>query len=79
MGQSLYAKEGFRSDTVTSINNDMSWNINDINDRLLSKGFRMDRGYGDLKGKVFRIPHMGNIFIKDLTEYLEIFKECIND
>ena len=79
MGQSLYAKEGFRSDTVTSINNDMSWNINDINDRLLSKGFRMDRGYGDLKGKVFRIPHMGNIFMKDLTEYLEIFKECIND
>ena len=79
MGQSLYAKEGFRSDTVTSINNDMSWNINDINERLLSKGFRMDRGYGDLKGKVFRIPHMGNIFMKDLTEYLEIFKECIND
>ena len=79
MGQSLYADEGFRSDTVTSINNDMGWDINTINDSLLSKGFRMDRGYGDLKGKVFRIPHMGNIFMEDLEEYLKVFEECINE
>ena len=79
MGQSLYAKEGFRSDTVTSINNDMGWDINIINDKLLSRGFRMDRGYGDLKGKVFRVPHMGNIFMEDLEEYFKVFKECINE
>ena len=57
----------------------MDWNIDTINDKLLSRGFRMDRGYGNLKGKVFRIPHMGNIFMKDLEEYLKIFKECVND
>ena len=79
MGQSLYANEGFRSYTVTSINNDMSWNIDKINEQLLSKGFRMDRGYGDLKGKVFRIPHMGNIYMKDLEEYLKVFKECVDE
>ena len=78
MGQSLYAEEGYRSDTVTSINNDMKWDINSINDRLLEKGFRMDRGYGDLKGSVFRIPHMGNIFPEDLKEYFKNFKECIH-
>ena len=56
----------------------MNWDINDINEKLLSRGFRMDRGYGSLRGKVFRISHMGNIFPKDLDEYLENFTECIN-
>mgnify|MGYP006181673103 CR=1 FL=1 len=78
MGQSLYAEEGFESDTVTSIKNDMNWNINQINNKLLSRGFRMDRGYGTLKGKVFRIPHMGNIFFPDLSEYLKNFEECLD-
>ena len=77
-GQSLYAEERAQSDTVTSIKNDMNWDINDINEKLLSRGFRMDRGYGSLRGKVFRISHMGNIFPKDLDEYLENFTECIN-
>ena len=78
MGQSLYAEKKCLSDTVTSINNDINWDINAINDRLLNKGFRMDRGYGDLKGKVFRIPHMGNIYSEDLLEYLNVFEECID-
>ena len=79
MGQSLYDDSGAESYTVTSIRNDMNWDINNINEKLLSKGFRMDRGYGNLKGQVFRISHMGNIFKKDLNEYLNVFKECINE
>ena len=78
MGQSLYAEKRCLSDTVTSINNDVKWDINSINDRLLDKGFRMDRGYGELKGEVFRIPHMGNIYPEDLLEYFNVFEECIN-
>ena len=46
-----------------------------IYNSLLQKGFRMDRGYGKLRGKAFRIAHMGNIFMKDLVEYLEIFEK----
>tara|TARA_B100000900_G_scaffold231906_2_gene196967 strand:+ start:5656 stop:6750 length:1095 start_codon:yes stop_codon:yes gene_type:complete len=78
MGQSLYAENGFRSDTVTSINNDKNWDINKINDKLLAKGFRMDRGYGQLRGDVFRISHMGNIYENDLIEYLKTFEGCID-
>ena len=29
-------------------------------ERALTAGFRMDQGYGDLKGKAFRIGHMGD-------------------
>ena len=79
MGQSLYAAEGAQSFTVTSINNDRNWDINKINDDLLYRGFRMDRGYGNLKGDVFRIAHMGNIFKKDLLEYLQAFKEVVDE
>ena len=37
----------------------------------------MDRGYGHLKGKVFRIPHMGNVYMKDLKEYLNQIDEIL--
>ena len=33
----------------------------------------MDRGYGKLRGKAFRIAHMGNVFRSDLEEYLNNF------
>ena len=38
----------------------------------------MDRGYGKLRGKAFRIPHMGNIYMKDLVEYLTELEKEIN-
>ena len=38
----------------------------------------MDRGYGHLKGKTFRIAHMGNIYMKDLVEYLTELEKEIN-
>ena len=37
----------------------------------------MDRGYGNLRGKAFRIPHMGNVYINDLTEYLQQIDEVL--
>ena len=78
-GQNLFPEEGYSSTTISCIDNKQGWNINHINDQLLSRGFRMDRGYGKLKGKTFRIPHMGNIMLPDLIEYLQNFNEVLND
>ena len=55
-----------------------SWDINKINDKLLDLGYRMDRGYGSLRGKAFRIAHMGNIYKNDLVEYLYEFDKVIS-
>jgi aspartate aminotransferase-like enzyme len=77
-GQSLFPEKGYESDTITCIQNDAEWDINYISDKLLEKGFRMDRGYGKLKGKAFRIAHMGNILRSDLKEYLNYFDEVLN-
>ena len=38
---------------------------NKINNKLLDLGYRMDRGYGNLRGEAFRIAHMGNIYQTD--------------
>ena len=76
-GQDLFPENGFHSYTLTCLKNVRNWDINKINDILLNKGFRMDRGYGNLKGKVFRIPHMGNVYMKDLIEYLEKIDEIL--
>ena len=53
-GQSLYPEKGCESETITCIKNDQHWDINTLNDKLLDRGFRMDRGYGPLIGKAFR-------------------------
>ena len=37
----------------------------------------MDKGYGKYKGKAFRIPHMGNIYMNDLEEYLNNIDEIL--
>ncbi len=76
-GQGLFAEPGCESNTITCIDNIQKWNVDKIYETLLAKGFRMDRGYGELRGKAFRIAHMGNIYMDDLLEYLNIFEENI--
>ena len=76
-GQSLYPEKGCESETLTCIQNDQGWDINKINDVLLTRGFRMDCGYGNLRGKAFRVAHMGNVYMNDLVEYLNEFDEVL--
>ena len=78
-GQSLFPEPGCISETITCINNIQDWNINKINDKLLDLGYRMDRGYGNLRGKAFRVAHMGNIYNSDLVEYLNDFDKVLNN
>ena len=76
-GQRLFPENDFHSFTLTCLKNIRKWDINTINEKLLERGFRMDRGYGNLKGKVFRIPHMGNVHMEDLQEYLNHIDEIL--
>ena len=75
--QDLFPERGCESYTLTCVKNIQEWDVNKMSNRLLDKGFRMDRGYGSLRGKVFRIPHMGNIYMEDLVEYLSLIDEVV--
>ena len=77
-GQLLFPESGCESETITCIRNERKWDVNKINEALLKKGFRMDRGYGPLRGKAFRIAHMGNVYMEDLLEYLNVFDEVLD-
>lgn len=77
-GQEIYSEVGCQSSTVTCIRNVREWDIDRIYFTLLERGFRMDRGYGALRGKAFRIPHMGNIYMDDIGEYLNEIEKVLN-
>jgi aspartate aminotransferase-like enzyme len=57
---SLFAEEGFESDTVTCIENTRGFSVADLNDKLAEQHAMISNGYGKLKEKAFRIAHMGD-------------------
>jgi len=65
-GLALYAPEGYRSQTVTTVENRDGWEIAELNKFLLQREMRIANGYGPLKGKTFRVAHMGEIQMVDI-------------
>ncbi len=71
-GMSSFAQADCRSKTVATINNDLGWNISDLNKFLMEKiDMRIANGYGDLKDKTFRIATMGETSLQDVDTLLE--------
>ena len=69
-GFGLYAAEGYRSQTVTTVENTRNIDISALNANLLERGMRIANGYGNLKNKTFRIAHMGELTITDVDVLL---------
>jgi predicted phosphoserine aminotransferase len=66
----LFAAEGFRSRTLTAIRNTREIDVAALNSHLAAHGMAIANGYGPLKGRTFRIGHMGEIQPADLDELL---------
>ncbi len=76
-GLSLFAPEGFRSQTVTTVKNSRKYDIAQLNKFLLEREMRIANGYGPLKGETFRIAHMGETRMADIERLLEALDEFI--
>jgi aspartate aminotransferase-like enzyme len=74
---SMYAPEGYRSQTVTTIRNERGINISDLNVFLKEKEMRIAGGYGPIKGTTFRIAHMGETQMEDIEKLLEAMEEYL--
>jgi aspartate aminotransferase-like enzyme len=74
---SMYAPEGFRSQTVTTLKNERNWDVSALNKFLLERGMRIANGYGALKNITFRIAHMGEIQMADIEELLKAMEEYL--
>lgn len=76
-GLGLFAQEGYRSPTVTAVANTKNFNVDDMAKFMSNKGFSMDKGYGKIKGKTFRIAHMGDMSLGTLEEVLSGLDEFL--
>ncbi len=74
-GFTAFAAPGYESPTVTCINNDQNIDISALNQFLRSRGMIISNGYGVLKGKNFRIAHMGDLQMADMEELFAALDE----
>ena len=73
----VFSQEGYRSPTVTTVANGRNINVDDMAKFMGTKGFSMDKGYGKVKGKTFRIAHMGDMSASTLEEVLSGLDEFL--
>ena len=74
---SMYAPEGYRSQTVTTIKNERGINVSELNNFLKQREMRIAGGYGPIKETTFRIAHMGETQMEDIEELLEAMEEYL--
>jgi len=63
----LYGDERYLSNTVTNVENTRGISVAGLNQELALRGAMLSNGYGDLKEKCFRIAHMGDLTVADIT------------
>jgi len=73
----MYAPEGFRSQTVTTIKNERGLSVSDLNAFLKQREMRIAGGYGPIKETTFRIAHMGEIQMEDIEKLLAAMEEYL--
>ncbi len=69
-GWPLFAPEGYRSQTITVVVNPPTFDCAEYNKFVAPRSLRLANGYGDMKGKTFRIAHMAEIQMSDLENLL---------
>ena len=68
----IFAQEGFRSNTVSTVDNrEQNIDVDAMAKFMSGRGYGMDKGYGSIKGKTFRIAHMGDMQVEVLQDVLE--------
>ena len=73
----IFTQEGYRSNTLTCVENTRGINISDLNKKLAERNMVISNGYGELKDKTFRIAHMGELTISDIDEVLGAIDEIL--
>lgn len=70
-GFGLFAEDGYRSPTVTTVANTRGIDFAALDAHLRARGMAISNGYGKLKGQTFRIGHMGEVTPADVQTLLD--------
>ncbi|MEM2258595.1 MAG: alanine--glyoxylate aminotransferase family protein [Candidatus Thermoplasmatota archaeon] len=73
----IYPEKGYESKTLTCIKNTRNISVKELNEQLAKYYMRISDGYGDLKGKTFRIAHMGDLQVQDIKGLLAVIEEIL--
>ncbi len=73
----LYADERYLSPTVTNVENTRGIDVDDLNAELSRRGAIISNGYGKLKGRCFRIAHMGDLTTGDINWLLNQINDIL--
>ncbi len=76
-GLALFSEEGYHSPTVTTVANTRDIDISALNAFLRERGMVISNGYGKLKGKTFRIAHMGDTQPEDMEALFAAMDEFL--
>ncbi|MDD5111971.1 MAG: alanine--glyoxylate aminotransferase family protein [Candidatus Altiarchaeota archaeon] len=73
----LLTEDWCGSDTVSCVKNSINADLEAVKAKLSDNGYIFANGYGDLKGKTFRIAHMGDRTMEELSAYLKALDEAL--
>ena len=74
----LFAEDGYRSNTLTTVLNTKGISVKELNEKLGERGFMISNGYGDFKEKTFRIAHMADTTLDDLKELIGHIEDILD-
>ncbi|MHA2393031.1 MAG: pyridoxal-phosphate-dependent aminotransferase family protein [Promethearchaeota archaeon] len=77
-GLEMFSENGYESNTVSTIKNNLNLDITNMVNDLLEEGYRIVNGYGKLRNNTFRIGHMGELTLKHLEEMLKVLTIIIS-
>lgn len=73
----LFAEPGYESDTVTCFGNRNNLDLIKLASEMRERDYLISGGYGDLKGKTFRLAHMGDLRMSDIDDVLGVLDDVI--
>lgn len=79
LGLKLLAKEEFASNAVTGVYPPEGISADDLRRKVKARGVTLAGGQGVLKGKIFRIGHIGYILDTDIIVTLSIIGETLRE
>ncbi len=76
-GYGFFTDEPYRSLTLTCATNLINTDLAALKKGVAERGYAFDDGYGKIKGKTFRIAHMGDLQLADLREFLAVMDDVL--
>lgn len=76
-GFELFPEAGFESPTVTCIANTLHLDVFKLNEELMRRGYLISEGLGSIRGKAFRIAHMGEMTLADIADVLRQIDDVV--